>query len=183
MVSAAIVASCDHEGPALPDDPYRPLKNALGRFATGVTVAACVNPRGGFTAITVNSFASVSLEPALVLWCIEKSASSFDDFAAAKGYSISILTDAQQAMSERFARHAPAPLAADEYETWKTGAPILKERLAAFDCEIVDRHRSGDHVILVGKVLRFDAKQGAPLLYFASGYERGPRAVWGGAPS
>lgn len=160
----------------MPNDPFRPLKNAFGRFATGVTVAACVNPRGGFTAITVNSFASVSLAPPLVLWCIEKNASSFGDFAAAKGYSISVLTDVQQSASERFAQHAPAPLAAHEYEIWKTGAPILKERLAAFDCEIVDRHRSGDHVILVGKVLQFDSRAGAPLLYFASNYERGPHA-------
>lgn len=162
------------EGRRLTNDPFRPLKNAFGRFATGVAVAACANSRGGFTAITVNSFTSVSLDPALVLWCLEKSASSFDDFAAATSYSISILNDAQQAVSERFAQHAPAPLDPGEYEIWKSGAPILAVRLAGFDCEIVDRHRSGDHVILVGKVLQFDSRAGAPLLYFASDYGRGP---------
>lgn len=158
-------------------DPYRPLKDALGRFATGIAVAGCVNGRGGVTAITINSFASVSLEPPLVLWCIETKASSFDDFAAAAAYSISILKDRQQHVSERFARHNPAPLSPDEYVVWTSGAPILNERLAAFDCEIVDRHRSGDHVILVGRIMRFDSFPGAPLLYFASRYGKGPDAA------
>lgn len=155
-------------------DPYRPLKNAFGRFSTGVAVAACANPRGGFTAITVNSFTSVSLEPPLVLWCIETRASTFPDFSASPSYSISVLSENQQAVSERFASHTPAPLAANEYEIWKTGSPILKERLAGFDCVIADRHRSGDHVILVAKVVEFDSRSGAPLTYYASRYGKGP---------
>ncbi|MDZ7628535.1 MAG: flavin reductase family protein [Parvularculaceae bacterium] len=155
-------------------DPYRPLKNAFGRFATGIAVAACANARGGYTALTVNSFTSVSLEPALVLWCIETKASAFGDFIDAPSYSISILDVAQQAMSERFARHSPEPLRPDEYELWLTGAPVLAHRLAAFDCRVAERHRSGDHVILVGEVVQFDSSEGAPLLYFASRYAKGP---------
>lgn len=155
-------------------DPYRPLKNAFGRFATGVAVAACANARGGYTAITVNSFASVSLEPPLVLWCLEMKASSFKDFIGAPAYSVSILNDRQQAMSERFARHSPEPLQPHEYELWLTGAPVLAERLAGFDCRVVDRHRSGDHVILVGEVVQFASSDGAALMYFASRYAKGP---------
>lgn len=155
-------------------DPFRPLKNAFGRFSTGIAVAACVNNRGGFTAITINSFTSVSLDPPLVLWCIEKRAKPFADFSASPVYSISILNNKQQSVSERFASREPRPLSPDEYEVWKTGAPILKERLAGFDCEVVDRHRSGDHVILIGKVVQFDSRAGAPLTYFASRYARGP---------
>jgi len=157
-------------------DPFRPLKNAFGRFATGVTVAACKNPDGAFTTITVNSFASVSLEPPLVLWCIDRQASSFEAFVAAQTYSISVLHDGQEAVSSRFAQRRPQKLAENEYEIWETGAPILKERLAGFDCKIIGRHRSGDHMILVGEVLRFDARPGAPLLYFASNYAKGPEA-------
>ena len=155
-------------------DPYRPLKNAFGRFATGVAIAACANARGGYTAITVNSFTSVSLEPPLVLWCLESKASSFGDFIGALSYSVSILSDKQQAISERFARHDPEPLQPYEYELWLTGAPVLAERLAGFDCRVVDRHRSGDHVILVGHVMQFDSNDGAPLMYFASRYAKGP---------
>lgn len=155
-------------------DPFRPLKDAFGRFSTGVTVATCRRRQGGFAAITVNSFTSVSLSPPLVLWCIETKASTFDDFNNSPSYAISILSDAQQSVSQRFAAHAPVPLSPDEYEIWSTGSPILAERLAGFDCEIVDRHRSGDHVILVGKVVQFDSRAGAPLTYYASSYGGGP---------
>lgn len=155
-------------------DPYRPLKNAFGRFATGIAIATCANARGGYTAITINSFTSVSLEPALVLWCLEAKASSFADFISAPSYAISILAAGQQALSERFARHQPEPLRPDEYELWLSGAPVLSGRLAGFDCTVVDRHRSGDHVILVGEVAQFDAFDGAPLTYFASRYTSGP---------
>ena len=72
--------------------------------------------------------------------------------------------------------HAPAALAPHEYETWATGAPILKDRLAALDCRIVDRLSAGDHVILLGEVVQFDSRPGAPLLYFASDYRKGPEA-------
>lgn len=155
-------------------DPFRPLKNAFGRFATGVAIASCANARGGLTSITINSFTSVSLDPALVLWCLEKNASSYRDFSTAASYAISILKASQRKTSERFAKHAPQPLASDECEIWKTGAPILRERLAGFDCEVVDQHFSGDHVILVGKVVKFDSHAGSPLLYFASCYGKGP---------
>jgi flavin reductase (DIM6/NTAB) family NADH-FMN oxidoreductase RutF len=179
MLPAQAFARRFHSGPPsfglLMTDPFRPLKNAFGRFATGVAVAGCANIRGGMTAITINSFTSVSLSPPLVLWCLETRASTFADFIAADAYAVSILTSAQQAMSERFARHSPAPLAPNEYVTWKTGAPVLSDRLAGFDCRVVDRHRSGDHVILVAQVVEFDSKAGSPLLYFASRYSAGPR--------
>ena len=145
-------------------DPFRPLKDALGRFATGIALAGCRGAAGAPVFMTVNSFTSVSLAPPLVLWCIERRASTFDEFSAAKGYSITVLNAGQQALSERFAMHAPAAPAPHEYETWETGAPILKDRLAGLDCRIVDRLPAGDHLILLGEVLRFDAKAGAPLL-------------------
>lgn len=151
-------------------DKYRPLKDAMGRFATGVGIAACPKGDGSYAAITINSFASVSLEPPLVLWCLETKASSYDAFMSAHEYSVTILRDDQKALSNRFANYAPVPFKADEIETWKSGAPILKERLAAFDCKIFARHIAGDHVILIGEVLQFDSKTGAPLMYFASNY-------------
>jgi flavin reductase (DIM6/NTAB) family NADH-FMN oxidoreductase RutF len=157
-------------------DPFRPLKDAFGRFATGVTIAGCIGPDGKPVLITVNSFASVSLEPALVLWCIERRATTFPAFMSADAYSISVLRVEQRDLSERFALHAPPPLKPSDYETWLTGAPILKDRLAAFDCRITSRHVAGDHVILVAEVVKFEAAGGAPLLYFASRYSKGPEA-------
>ncbi len=157
-------------------DPFRPLKTALGRFATGVVLAGCTRPDGAPVVITVNSFTSVSLDPPLVLWCVERRASTFDAFMAAEGYSINVLNAGQQALSERFSRHAPAPLAADEIDHWVTGAPILKEALASFDCRIVDRHGAGDHIVLIAEVLRFRSSSGKPLLYYASRYATGPES-------
>lgn len=157
-------------------DPFRPLKNALGRFATGIALAGCRGANGAPVLLTVNSFTSVSLAPPLVLWCIERRASTFADFSAAEGYAITVLRAEQEGLSERFAQHCPPPPAPAEYETWATGAPILKERLAGLDCRIVDRLPAGDHVILLGEVVRFDANAGAPLLYFASAYAKGPEA-------
>lgn len=157
-------------------DPFRPLKNALGRFATGVALAGCKGSHGAPVMLTVNSFTSVSLDPALVLWCIEKTASTFSSFMAADGYSLTILHAGQRAQSERFAGHAPGPLKEDEFEVWATGAPILRDRLAGLDCRVRDRHEAGDHVILIAEVVKFDASVGAPLLYFASRYLEGPEA-------
>ena len=159
------------------DDPFRPLKTAFGRFATGVAVAGCNSPDGGSPVmITVNSFTSVSLAPPLVLWCIEKKASTYRAFMAADAYSITVLRADQEEVSSRFASHAPRPLGLEEFERWESGAPILKDRLAAFDCGVRDRHDAGDHVVLIAEVLKFDARAGAPLLYFASRYATGPEA-------
>ncbi len=151
-------------------DKYRPLKDAFGRFATGIGVAACRDGKGAISAITINSFTSVSLEPSLVLWCLENRASTYSAFMGSESYGVSILRADQQSASQRFAHFLPNGPREDEFETWKTGAPILKERLAGFDCKVVARHDAGDHVILVGEVVKFDSVEGAPLIYFASNY-------------
>lgn len=155
-------------------DPFRPIKNAFGRFATGVTVVSCLDKSNRPVAITVNSFTSVSLDPPLVLWCLETRASTFESFVSAENYAVSILRAGDADVSNRFAAQPSVPLKPEETDTWISGAPLLKNRLAGFDCKVVDRHRSGDHVILVGNVLKFDSNTGAPLLYFASDYADGP---------
>ncbi|MEO1251273.1 MAG: flavin reductase family protein [Pseudomonadota bacterium] len=154
-------------------DHYRPLKDAFGKFATGITVAACETEDGGFRALTVNSFTSVSLSPPLVLWCLEYRAAAYAAFMAADSYAVSILPAGARALSDRFAGREPQPLSEGEYEIWETGAPVLTERLAGFDCRIQKRHKAGDHVILIGEVVRFDSRDGAPLVYFASNYHSG----------
>ena len=153
-------------------DKHRLLKDAFGRFATGIGVAGCAKNGGGYAALTINSFTSVALSPPLVLWCIETKASSYSAFMAADGYSVSILRADQQDLSSRFANYNPE-LNPEEVELWDTGAPILKDRLAAFDCKIHARHKAGDHVILVGEVVRFDSQEGAPLVYYKSNYYTG----------
>ena len=154
-------------------DIYRPLKDAFGRFATGITVVSCKREDGSVIAITVNSFTSVSLEPALVLWCLEKKASTYQAFMSSPAYAISVLRADQQSLSNRFAGHSPAPLTSAEVDVAVSGAPLLRGRLAGFDCTIVDRHEAGDHVILIGQVDHFDSAEGDPLVYHASRYFSG----------
>ena len=151
-------------------DKYRPLKDAFGRFATGIGVAACRDPDGAMSAITINSFTSVSLEPPLVLWCLENRASTYSAFMSAESYGVSILRADQELVSQRFAHFLPNGPKEEEFESWVTGAPILKARLAGFDCKVVARHDAGDHVIMVGEVVQFDSIAGDPLIYFASNY-------------
>lgn len=92
---------------------------------------------------------------------------------AADSYAVNILRADQRALSDRFAYYDPEALKQEEIEIWETGAPILKSRLAAFDCKIFKRHKAGDHVILIGEVVKFDSASGAPLIYFASNYHEG----------
>ena len=158
-------------------DKFRPLKNAFGRFATGIGVAACSNENGGFTAMTINSFTSVSLEPPLVLWCIERNAMAAPAFLAAASYSVSILSAEQRSMSDRFARYGLDPMKDDEVDLGPSGAPLLKGRIAGFDCAVASRHTAGDHIILVGEVTHFDSADGAPLIYFASNYFSNPEKI------
>ena len=154
-------------------DDYRPLKDAFGKFATGIAIATCVDAGGEFRALTINSFTSVSLNPALVLWCIENKTSAYAHFMEANGYALSILGADQEALSNRFAGRDPKPLAPDEYDTMETGAPLLKSRIAGFDCRIYRRHKAGDHAILIGEIVRFDSTDDAPLVYYASRYHSG----------
>ncbi|RID90723.1 flavin reductase [Gemmobacter lutimaris] len=148
----------------------RDFRDALGRFATGVTLVTTEGPQGplGFTA---NSFASVSLDPALVLWSPARSASRFPAFAAARHYAIHILGVDQFARIADFGRGGPGfgdsqPLRNAE------GVPLIPGALARFDCEQHATHDGGDHLIIVGRVLRFTLREGAPLVF--------SQGAWGG---
>lgn len=155
-------------------DPYRAQKDAFARYPTGVTVVSCAPPGRGPLAITVNSFTSVSLAPTLVLWCIDKGTSVFGAYEAADNYAVSILAAGQAEASNRFATPGRHDFEAGEGEVFETGAPLLRGRLAGFDCRVEARHDAGDHVILVGRVVHFDARAGKPLIYAGRQYLEGP---------
>ncbi|MEE4212834.1 MAG: flavin reductase family protein [Parvularcula sp.] len=155
-------------------DPYRPLKNAFARFATGITVVSCLDREGRALGITVNSFTSVSLEPPLVSWCLDDLTSVAGAFLVADAYAVSILAAEQEALSNRFATPGQHGFLAEEGETYASGAPLLKGRIAGFDCRLADRLKVGDHTILIGEVVHFDARDGEPLVYAGRQYMRGP---------
>jgi flavin reductase (DIM6/NTAB) family NADH-FMN oxidoreductase RutF len=151
-------------------DP-REFRKALGCFATGITVAASRSAEGELLGITANSFNSVSLDPPLVLFSLHRNAYSLKAFAEAGCFSINILSEGQRALSDAFAKALADKWTGVAWETWDTGAPILTEALANFDCQTHSIHDGGDHMIFVGRVLRMRAAAaGRPLLYFRGAY-------------
>lgn len=155
------------------DFDARTFRRALGTFATGVTVVTSVSPDGELLGFTANSFNSVSLNPPLVLFSLDRGAFSMRGFEAAGVFAINVLSEDQQALSNAFARALVDKWQAVEYETWETGCPILTQALASFECETTSMHDGGDHVIFVGRVLRLRATEhGKPLLYFRGAYRQ-----------
>lgn len=146
------------------------FRRVLGRFATGICVVT-IPPADKAPALglTVNSFASVSLEPPLVLWCLDKLSDRYEPFAKADAFAVSILASGQDAVSNHFAENAEAGDHA--LATWQTGAPVLSDTLAGIDCTVSARHDAGDHIIVVGAVQRLEVlKEGAPLVYYKGRY-------------
>jgi flavin reductase (DIM6/NTAB) family NADH-FMN oxidoreductase RutF len=143
----------------------RAYRDALGRFATGVTVVTCAPSADRPLGVTVNSFTSVSLDPPLVLFCLGREARSLSGFVQAGAFAVNVLARQHRDLGVRFAVDA-----ADWHDvawwTLETGAPVLDGSLASFDCRLEARHAGGDHVIMVGRVAAFAARpDGQPLLY------------------
>jgi flavin reductase (DIM6/NTAB) family NADH-FMN oxidoreductase RutF len=153
-----------------PVDPGE-FRDALGCFATGVTVVTAIGPRGESIGITVNSFNSVSLDPPLVLFSLNRRAYSLRAFLATQTFAVNILRVGQEDISNRFARTLEDKWSGVDYEVWDSGCPILTEALASFECTTRHTYHGGDHVIFVGEVtrLRHDPA-GQPLLYHGGKY-------------
>ena len=151
---------------------HMPLRAALGRFATGVTIVICNGPSGPM-GITANSFASVSLDPPLVLWLPAKATRRYASFVQATSFSIHVLDQTQLSVSHAFARNGSGfdglDWIYDEREV-----PILKRALARFDCHLHAQHDGGDHTIIVGYVDHFATADGQPLIFSQGDYQSVP---------
>jgi len=151
-----------------PESNARAFRDALGCFATGVTVVTTQTSEGpmGFTA---NSFAAVSLDPPLVLWSPAKSSSRFHHYAAARHYSIHVLDRDHAGWMSRFARGGEG-FHGLSHEVNAEGVPVIHGALARFDCEQHAAHEGGDHLIVVGRVLRAAHRDGTPLVFSRGQY-------------
>jgi flavin reductase (DIM6/NTAB) family NADH-FMN oxidoreductase RutF len=145
------------------------LRSALAAFATGVCLITTLGPDGKREGITVNSFASVSLAPPLVLWSIRDDTRSADVFLKARHYVIHVLGAQQKDLALHFARPAPDKFAAfeDAFTPGLGGCPCLRESAARFECTAWSQHQEGDHSILVGRVEAFTSSESSPLLFLA----------------
>lgn len=152
-------------------DP-RDFRNALGSFATGVTVVTTRGEDGRAVGLTCNSFSSVSLKPPLVLWSLSLYSPNLPVFLKAGHFAVNVLAADQTALSRRFA----TPMA-DKFEgvAWtpgEGGCPLLAGAAAHMQCSNETRHYSGDHVILIGQVLRYAYRDVEPLVFARGRYRR-----------
>jgi flavin reductase (DIM6/NTAB) family NADH-FMN oxidoreductase RutF len=146
------------------------FRAVLGRFASGVTVVTTRDENGRDAGMTVSAFASVSLDPPLVLMCIDHAASMYITLSKCTHFVANILSEGQEAIARRFSESDPNRFEGIGYETGQTGGAILFEVLGYIECEVVARHEAGDHTIIVGRVDVATSNEGKPLLYYRGGY-------------
>jgi len=149
----------------------RAFRNALGSYTTGVAVITTGTQDGSAAGLTINSFASVSLDPPLVLWSLSLYSLSLPAFQNCSHYAINVLAQDQQALSQRFAVTQPDKFAGLDFTLGTAGVPLLPGCCAWFECRNETHHAGGDHLIFVGQVESF-ARSDRPPLVFQGGQYR-----------
>ena len=153
-------------------EDLKPFRNALGSFPTGVTVITAQGADGTLAGMTASSFNSVSMDPPLILWAITKGATYGTVFETASHFSVNVLAEDQQDLSNGFAREGEKPFDGLSYGIGLGGAPLFEGCAAQFQCEAWAQYDGGDHIIIVGKVIEFDNAEKAPLVFAEGGYRQ-----------
>ena len=167
MPAPAPPAAARKPGEALPVSAIdgKHFRQALGTFATGVTIVTTVDAAGHHVGMTANSFNSVSLDPPMVLWSIARSSTNFTAFVEADGFAVHVLAADQEDLATRFSQRGIDRFSGLQLEHGTDGIPLLKGCAARFRCRTAFRHEGGDHVILVGEVLELDLCDCEPLIF------------------
>jgi len=142
----------------------RAFRDALGAYPTGVTIVTTVSDDGADVGVTANSFCSVSLVPPMVLWCLGRSSRAFGAFVAASHFAIHVLANDQDALAIRFSRQDVDRFAALQCERGAGGVALIDGCASRLECRTTAQHDGGDHVILVGEVVRFEHWSREPLV-------------------
>lgn len=146
------------------------FRESLSLFATGIAIATTASPEGP-VGVTINSFASVSLSPPLVLFSLSRSLRSFQAFEGSSGFAVNILRNDQKELSSRFARAGDDKWSGVDASRGQFGGLLLTNSLACFDCKLHQMYDGGDHAIFVGEVVGLGSeREQEPLIYFRSGY-------------
>jgi flavin reductase (DIM6/NTAB) family NADH-FMN oxidoreductase RutF len=149
------------------------FRHTLSHFASGVTVITACDRDGRPTGLTASAFTSVSLEPPLILVCVDHKAQSYPALAGGKKFAVNILSHDQETVSRRFATtKIENKFEGVPFTLSPLGLPLLDDALAHLECATVNIHLEGDHSILVGRVERTRAGAGLPLVYFRGRYDR-----------
>ena len=160
-------------GPACPPEQVfdpRDFRNALGTFPTGVCVVTTISPEGAPIGLTCNSFSSVSLSPALVLWSLSLRSPNLSNFLQARHFAINVLAAEQREISQRFAQPIANKFDGVKQVDGKLGVPLLAEAAAHLECRNETRYYSGDHVIFIGHVLHYAYRECEPLVFCRGRY-------------
>ena len=153
-----------------PADPARALRQALGRFATGVTVITTRGPDGRFVGLTANSFSALSLEPPLISWALRLASASLPVFQRSSRFVVNVLTEEQVEVSRLFASRAEARFDQVAHAENAEGLPYLHGAAAWFACRQVSWQVAGDHCLFIAEVERHRHSDAAPLLFHGGGY-------------
>lgn len=146
------------------------FRAVLGRFSSGVTIVTLVDSEGADCGMTVSAFCSVSLEPPLVLICVDHAASIHGSIANTESFTVNILSEGQEALARRFADPESDRFDGIGFTRGGNGSAILGDVLGYVQCKVVTRHSTGDHDIIIGEVEEASANEGRPLLYYRGGY-------------
>ena len=146
------------------------FRNALGTFATGVTIVTTRDGDGHDVGLTASSFNSVSLNPPMILWSLAKDSSNIEAFRNARSFAVHVLAAEQDALSARFARKGTDRFAGVELERGSDGIPLLPGCTARFECRTAFQHEGGDHVIFVREVVAFRHSKRPPLVFHGGEY-------------
>jgi flavin reductase (DIM6/NTAB) family NADH-FMN oxidoreductase RutF len=152
-------------------DP-RDFRSALGTYATGVTIITAAGPDGKPYGLTCNSFASVSLNPPLVLWSLGTFSQALTIFQNASHFAVHVLGVSQQSLASKFAKSSEDKFAGVEWTPGLGNAPLLADSVAHFQCRAANRYYGGDHVIFLGAVEAYAYNRKEPLLFARGGYGR-----------
>jgi flavin reductase (DIM6/NTAB) family NADH-FMN oxidoreductase RutF len=148
----------------------RDYRSALGQFATGVTVVTARAKDGRRVGVTVNSFTSVSLDPPLILWCLARQATSFQDFLGATHFAINVLASNQHHLSRQFSTPLADKFGGADCAEGIGGVPLLNGVIARFVCRRVKHYDGGDHIIFLGEVESYERFEGEPLVFHSGRY-------------
>jgi flavin reductase (DIM6/NTAB) family NADH-FMN oxidoreductase RutF len=146
------------------------FRRVCGRFPTGITVITVLDAERHPHGVTINSFASLSLEPKLVMVCLDLRSGVLGHFLESSHFAINVLAEEQEHHSRRFASISESRFHGVDWHEAESGVPLLDGALAHLECATTRWFEVGDHVVLIGEVLRAGYREGKPLVYFASKY-------------
>jgi len=162
-------AHANHAG-RIPAFTEREFRDSLAQFATGVAVICAPGPDDRFVGFTANSFNSVSLDPPLIVWSLNRRGTNLAAFEHAEHYAINVLAQDQVDLARRFSRPHADRFAGVEYRLGAAGAPLIGGCVAWFECRHHARHRAGDHVLFIGEVLTCARRKGSGLVFHHGRY-------------